>query len=155
MRAKFYSLILLMALIAGSVSGCGRPQGQGHFSSDHFKTGYVPWGIDEFELFGLTKKKLDEKFKNKMHFRSEDSSAAWNDGRSAHFRLVFGDDDKVASVQRVFIDGAGCEIKGPLLKSKKEALDFSVDGLSKLGHLDQGDQSKLETAQALLKDLSH
>jgi hypothetical protein len=154
MKSKLYSLILLVALVAGSVSGCDRPQEQGHITKDHFKTGYVSWGIDEFELFGLTKKKLDEKFKDKMHFRGVDSAAVWNDGRSAHFRLAFGDDDKVAAVQRVFVDGAGCEIKGPLLKTKKEALHFSVDGLSKLSHLDQGDQSKLETAQALLKDVS-
>lgn len=154
MKSKLYSLIFLVVLVAGTVSGCDRPQAQGHFSSDHFKTGYVPWGIDEFELFGLTKKNLDENFKGKMHFRVEDSSAVWNDGRSAHYHLGFGEDDKVASVQRVFIDGGGCEIKGPLLKSKKEALDFSVDGLSKLGKLDQGDQAKLERAKALLKDLS-
>ena len=154
MKSKLYSLILLAALVAGSVSGCDRPQGQGHFTSDHYKTGYVSWGIDEFELFGLTKKKLDEKFKGEMHFKAEDSAAVWNDGRSAHFQLSFGDNGEVAAVQRIFIDGAGCVIKGPLLKSKKEALDFTVDGLSKLSNLDQGDQSKLETAQALLKDLS-
>jgi hypothetical protein len=154
MKSKFYALILLAVLVAGSISGCDRPQDQGHITKDHFKTGYVSWGIDEFELFGLTKEKLDEKFKDRMHFRSSDSAAVWNDGRAAHFRLAFGDDNKVATVQRIFIDGAGCEIKGPLLKSKKEALDFSVDGLSKLGHLDQGDQSKLETAQALLKESS-
>ncbi len=154
MKSKLYSLILLVAVVAGSVSGCDRPQDQGHITKDHFKTGYVSWGIDEFELFGLTKKKLDEKFKDKMHFRGADSAAVWNDGRSAQFRLAFGDDDKVASVQRIFIDGAGCEIKGPLITSKKEALDFSVDGLSKLGNLDKADQSKLEAAQALLKDLS-
>lgn len=154
MKSKLYLLIFLVALVAGTVSGCDRPQDQGHITKDHFKTGYVSWGIDEFELFGLTKKKLDEKFKDKMHFRSEDSSAVWNDGRSGHFHLAFGDDDKVASVQRIFIDGAGCEIKGPLITSKKEALNFSVDGLSKLEHLDKGDQAKLEAAQALLKDLS-
>ncbi len=154
MKSKLYSLILLAALVAGLVSGCDRPQDQGHITQDHFKTGYVSWGIDEFELFGLTKQSVDKKFPGVLHFKAGDSSAVWNDGRTAHFKLSFGEDGKVAAVQRIFIDGAGCEIKGPLLTSKKQALDFSVDGLSKLGHLDQGDQSKLETAQALLKDLS-
>ncbi len=61
MKSKLHSLILLAALVAGSVSGCDRPQDQGHITNDHYKTGYVSWGIDEFELFGLTKKETGRK----------------------------------------------------------------------------------------------
>jgi hypothetical protein len=154
MRNKFYVLILLAALFAGSVSGCDSPREQARISADHHQTGYVPWGIDEFELFGLTKQELDEKFKGELHVQVEDSAAVWNDDRPGRFHLAFDKDDNVTTVQRVFIDGAGCEIRGPRLTSKKEALRFSVDGLSNLDHLDQEEQSKLATAQALLKDLS-
>ncbi len=154
MRNKFYAQIFLAVLLAGSVSGCENPPEQARISVEHHHTGYVPWGIDEFELFGLTKQQLDKKFDGELHFQKEDSAAVWNDGRPGHFHLAFDKDNKVAEVQRVFIDGAGCEIKGPLLTSKKAALQFSVDGLSNLGKLDKEEQSKLATAQALLEDLS-
>lgn len=142
MSHKFYSLILLAALFTGSVSGCGR--------QSYHQTGYVPWGLDEFELFGLAKPELGKKVEGKFH--SESSELSWKG--AARFHITFDKDGKVETVQRMFIDGAGCNLTGPLLTSKKEALEFSVDGLSNLEHLDQGDQSKLATAQALLKEIS-
>ncbi len=151
MKIKFYALILFVALLTSLVSGCGEYIEESR--GDHHQTGYVPWGVDEFELFGLTKEELLQKFEGRMHFHNEESEFAWND-RLARFRVSFDKEGKVVTVQRVFIDGAGCELKGPLLTTKKEALEFSVEGLSSLGHLDAQDQAQLAMAQALLQDIA-
>ena len=38
---------------------------------NHLETGYVPWGVDEYELFGLSKLELAKKFKDKLHFNND------------------------------------------------------------------------------------
>lgn len=151
MKIKPYVLILLAAISTGFVSGCAKqPDRTGH---NHLEAEYVPWGVDEFELYGLTKSEITQKFKGEMHLSEKERAVAWNDGRPGHFHLGFDNTGRVGSIRRIFIDGAGCEIKGPELNSKEEALNFSIDGLSKLAHLDRDDQNKLATAQKLLREL--
>jgi hypothetical protein len=121
------------------------------FSHDHLKAEYVPWGIDEYELFDLTKDKLAKDFKSKLHFNKELSEGYLTRPEyGPHFLLTY-DNNKVSSVQRMFIDGYGCHIMGPVLNSKKEALQFSIDGLTTLPNGgDKQDKQRLLAAKKLL-----
>lgn len=149
---KFCLLLLSALMITFPLFGCENVQDNPSVSKEHHQIDYVPWGIDEFELFGLTKKEIGVKSKGELQFNEEDSSAQWKDGRSAHFQVAFDKDGKIISVQRVFVDGAGCLMRGPLFTSIKQALQFSVDGLSKREHLDLAEKEKLSTAKALLDE---
>jgi len=116
---------------------------------------YVSWGVDEYELFGLTKGELKKSFKNTVFFNED-----FTNGRlcregdyGPQFILTF-ENGHVSSVQRMFIDGGGCHIMGPILESKKEALQFSIEGLSSNPDgCDAADRRRLLSAQALLKNL--
>ena len=124
------------------------------FSHDHLKAQYVPWGIDEYELFGLNKAELAQEFKNKIHFNktfSEGYLTAENYG--PRFLLTY-DHDCVSGVQRMFIDACQCHIMGPVLSSKVEALKFSINGLSALGNgRDARDQARLVAAKKILNNI--
>lgn len=114
-------------------------------------TGYVPWGVDEYQLFGLTKIELKKKFGEKLTFDFPCNQAWMN---SDHFGPQFFftyTDGKVSSVSRMFIDGGGCHIQGPLLRSKVDALKFSIDGLAKLNDNDPKTKKQLEAARAELR----
>ena len=151
MKIKYYALILVAAFSAGLISGCSKqPDRTGH---NHLEAKYVPWGVDEFELYGLTKNEITQKFKGEMHLSEEEKAISWDDGRPGHFHLGFDDTGRVGAIRRIFIDGAGCEIKGPELNSKEKALQFSIEGLSHLSHLDKDDQSKLAAAKKQLAEL--
>ncbi|HNB24722.1 MAG TPA: hypothetical protein PKZ32_20040 [Candidatus Melainabacteria bacterium] len=152
---KFSLFILLALLLTFPLFGCETVQENPSVSKEHHEIDYVPWGIDEFELFGLAKNEIGAKSKGELQFKEEDSSAEWKDGRSAHFQVSFDKDGKITSVQRVFVDGAGCLMRGPLFTSRKQALEFSVAGLSKRDHLDQAEKEKLSTAKALLAEQSN
>jgi hypothetical protein len=120
-------------------------------SHDHLKAEYVPWGIDEYELFGLTKDKLAKDFKNKIRFNKEFSDGyLTRPDYGPHFLFTYNN-NQVSSVQRMFIDGYGCHIMGPILNSKKEALKFSIDGLTALPNGgDKEDHRRLLAAKKLL-----
>jgi hypothetical protein len=122
---------------------------------EHFKAKYVPWGIDEYELISLTTDELPNKFKGKLRFIEGCRHAYFaKDGSQGPQFLLDISNGHVLSVQRLFIDGEGCNITGPVLTSKKEALKFSIDGLSKLaGGGDKQDHERLLSAQRLLKKL--
>jgi hypothetical protein len=150
MKVKQYWLIFFGALLIGSLSGCSeQTERLGH---SHHETGYVSWGIDEFELFGLTKEEAAEKFKGRLSLSEEDTAVTFDDGHCGHFHLSFNKDKRIDGVQRVFIDGAGCEIFGPYLGSKRSALEFSINGLTQNEHLDKDDTTKLATARKLLEE---
>lgn len=122
---------------------------------EHFKAKYVPWGIDEYELISLNADELPNKFKGKLRFVEGGRHAFFSkDGSKGPQFLLDISGGRVLSVQRLFIDGEGCNITGPILKSKKEALQFSIDGLSKLkGGGDRQDHERLLSAQRMLKEL--
>lgn len=127
------------------------------FGDEHHTARYVPWGVDEYELFSLTPSELSNRFKGKLRFEDGCSHAYIWDGSNRGPQFLIGfQGGRVSSVQRLFIDGGGCNILGPKLMSKEEALKFSIDGLSELpGGGDQGDHKRLVAAQKLLQDLSH
>ncbi len=120
----------------------------------HHHTGYVSWGVDEYELFGLTESELTQKFKGTLRYDKTDSHAYFNEGGigGPQFILTFID-KRVGKVQRLFIDGAGCHIKGPVISSRKEALEFSIDGLSKMPSRAKDDEQRLKEAKELLRKL--
>lgn len=167
MRKKFVSVLIVAPLVIGVLSSCHAPKepspddlravaAKAKMPPDHYQTGYISWGVDEFELFGLTRDELESKLG--LHFDAEKSEASIKPSGPeggwpvAGFHVTF-QDGKVASVQRVFKDGAGCRILGPELKSQKEALKFSIQGLESHEELDQKDQAKLASARSLLRSL--
>jgi hypothetical protein len=113
---------------------------------------YVPWGIEEYELIGLSKEELTKRFKGKLFFDRE-FTHAWfqeNTSRGPQFLLTFSK-GTTSSIQRLFIDGGGCHIIGPILNNKAEAMKFVINGLSAAnGRLTKAEQAKLS---ALKHDL--
>jgi hypothetical protein len=119
---------------------------------------YVPWGVDEYEFFGLTKPQLAAKFKSRVEFRNEmqracvspqKGSCSGYDGPT--FELTF-EGGKVSRVQRVFV---GCHESqyGPVLESKPAALRYfiaNVDAMSKNAPLSATLSAKLRAARAEL-----
>ena len=125
------------------------------YGHSHLEADYVPWGVDEYELFGLTKSDLCKNFKGKLDFDEQFTHAHLSGYPGPQFLLTFAG-DRVSIVRRMFIDGGGCHIMGPILKSKKEALIFSIDGLSKLPHGgDKADRERLACARRLLGDIQN
>ncbi len=118
---------------------------------------YVPWGVDEDELFGLAKADIAKKYKSTLGFDEKESRVFFVDyNRSGFGRpgfIVTFSDGKIATVKRLFIDGAGCYIVGPVFKTKKEALLFIIDGLSKTTNRSPSDEAMLQGARKRLASL--
>ena len=146
-RAFATALVLISLMI-----GCWQPKLS--YAQDHLKATYVAWGTDEFEFFNLTQPELQKQFGKDIAFDfSTDISYARlnrNNTNGPQFLLTFAN-GKVATVERMFIDGGGCKIMGPLFKSQKDALKFSIDGLTKLSGKVPKEEEKLSTAQKLLQ----
>jgi hypothetical protein len=87
-----------------------------------------------------------------LQFNPTYSEAVFNTGKRPRFELTF-ENDKVASIQRIFIDGDGCHLKGPVLSSKEAALTFAIDGLSKIHNLTDAERLKLSAARKSLADV--
>jgi hypothetical protein len=121
---------------------------------NHHETGYVPWGTDEFELFDLTQPELKKEFKDKLEFDEKLTHAWFNHDRSGPQFLLTFSNGKVSKIERLFIDGGGCNILGPTLTSKREALQFSIDGLRKLNSSVPQFKEKLAQAQKSLSAMS-
>ena len=156
MQTKFHVLVVLAILIVAVSSGCGgsqRKENGGWAHHPDLETAYTPWGIDEYELYGLTKEELKQKFERNLHFNYDYSEAVFYGGKNPRFELTFDNDKKVATIQRIFIDGDGCHLKGPVLKSKQAALEFAVDGLLKISKLTEKEQLNLAIARKSLADL--
>lgn len=118
---------------------------------------YVPWGVDEDQLIGLTKADIANKFKDTLGFDEVESRVFFVDynrpgyGRPG-FTVTFAD-GKIVAVKRLFIDGGGCHIVGPVFKTKKEALNFVIEGLSKLTNRNPKDEARLMEARKRLSAL--
>ncbi|MFN8656553.1 MAG: hypothetical protein U0105_09460 [Candidatus Obscuribacterales bacterium] len=158
LRIAICVLCLSTALVA-----C-RPANQGQASdintSPHSAgaVGYVPWGMDEFQFFALTKEELKSRYKDKVEFRDDmrrvllspqKGGCAGYDGPTFALTYVKG---RVSSVQRIFV---GCKETqyGPVLDSKEAALKFSIAGLSRIETLTPADSVQLKTARAELSAL--
>ncbi len=151
--------IISTALILGltlSLSSCSAKRAVDGKLPDS-DTPYVSWGVDEYELFGLTKEELDSKYKGKMKFAPNFSKAILSDAKNEcksfigpTFRLTYNDEGKVVAVQRCF-EACGKDFVGPQLDTKKEALEFTVNGLA--GTKNAKDLEKLASAKNELAKL--
>ncbi len=125
------------------------------YGHSHLEATYVPWGIDEYELFGLTPPELLQKFKNRLEFDKDFSHARFDQNSTSGPQFIMKiTNGHVTGVQRMFIDGGGCHIMGPVLTSKKAALQFSIAGLSQSNTRDQQDNERLASARKLLGELT-
>lgn len=117
---------------------------------------YVPWGVDEYEFFALSREQLATRFKGKVQFRDDmqrvlvspqKGLCAGYDGPT--FKLTFTD-GRVSRVQRIFV---GCKENqyGPTLDSKEAALRYAITGLS--GFTAQSEKLKLQATRAELAAL--
>jgi len=119
-----------------------------------YNENYISWGVDEFELLGLTQSELSQQFKKKLTFDWVNGHACVGDSGSGSQQFVLTlKDSRVCEVQRLFIDGAGCNLKGPAFTSKKHALQFAIDGLSDYGKLKPEEEKKLAAAKKMLLEL--
>ena len=115
---------------------------------------YVPWGVDEDELIGLTKADIANKYKDTLGFDAVESRVFFVDynrpkfGRPG-FTVTFAG-GRIVGIRRLFIDGGGCHIVGPVFKTKKEALNFVIEGLSKLTNRSPKDEARLKDARKRL-----
>ncbi len=100
--------------------------------------GYVPWGVDEYEFFGLSKTQLTSQFKGKLRFSADFERASFGPVEACHtydgatFKLGYGA-GKVTAVQRIFV-GCNETSYGPAFETKEAALKFAILGLSKLAN---------------------
>jgi hypothetical protein len=119
-----------------------------------FDYNYISWGVDEFELFGLTKTELAQQFKNKLTFDWTNSRAYVGHSLSSPRLFILTLKDKrVSEVQRVVRDPAGCNLEGPLFTSKEAALRFAINGLSELGKLRPEEENKHAVAKQTLIEI--
>lgn len=122
---------------------------------------YIPWGVDEYEFFGLTKPQLAEKFKNKLVFENDYQKAIFKTFKGCHsydgasFSLSF-ENGKVSKVQRIFL-GCNETLQGEVFESKDAALRYAINELGKYekrGSLRPDEAKKLQAARAEMKATS-
>jgi hypothetical protein len=149
MMSGSHLLAVSAFVVAVLLCGCAHHDEVTDRPRNHHETGYIPWGVDEFQLYGQTKEQLAKNFKSELTF-SDDYSEAY----LGHlcFLLTFND-DRVSSVRRAFHDGAGCFISGPQLRTEREALQFSIDGLSRITNPTDGYKATLALAKRRLAAL--
>lgn len=127
------------------------------FAAEHIHSlvaKYVSWGVDEYELYGLNRDDIAKRYKGVLELDPGDDIVHFAGLRKPclgqpSFVVTFVD-GRIAKVKRLFIDGAGCKIWGPLLPSKRDALKFSVDGLKEMEARSPKDEARLKEAQRLL-----
>lgn len=95
---------------------------------------YTSWGVDEYQLFGLTKQELSTKFKSKLFFsRDFERATVFHNGtgrgyQGPIFELSFSD-GRVSSVHGIFV-GCRQSCERPRFDSKEAALNYAIQGLS-------------------------
>lgn len=148
-RPKLLALACVFALLGAlAVSNLAPASAHGYHPD---VIGYVSWGIDEYELFGFTQAELTSKYKGKLRFDKK-FTHAWMNDNSDGPQFILGADasGRVVTVQRLFIDGAGCNLHGPKFSSKKDALEFSAKGLAGMDSRDASDEKRLKDVKVLL-----
>ncbi|MBX9692778.1 MAG: hypothetical protein K2Z81_10365 [Cyanobacteria bacterium] len=129
------------------------------WSSDPQDAPYMPWGVDEYELIGTETSELTRKFKDTLLFDNLFTHAKFchtcgcSSGSGPQFILKVKL-NRISSVQRMFIDGFGCKLKGPELSSRKEALKYFIEGMSKIRNKNDEEKRKLASAQQMLKGIA-
>jgi hypothetical protein len=148
-RPKVLALALVLALSSFSSFYPAVPVSAHGYHPDVIS--YVSWGIDEWELFGFTQAELASKFKGKLRFDKK-FTHAWMGESSDGPQFILAADaaGRVMTVQRLFIDGAGCNLLGPKFVNKKDALEFASKGLAGMDSRDASDEKRLKDVNLLL-----
>lgn len=151
-RPKFLALACVFAMSSTLAISSLAPASAHGYHPDVI--GYVSWGIDEYELFGFTQAELANKFKRKLRFDKKFTHAWMNDNSDGPQFIISADaSGRVITVQRLFIDGAGCNLHGPKFASKKDALEFSAKGLAGMDSRDASDEKRLKDVKVLLANI--
>lgn len=141
-----------------ATSGCAPSYVYAHSPLHSLDATYVPWGVDEDELIGLTKADLASRYKDTLGFDAVESRVFFVDYNRPNFGrpgfIVTFADGKIVAIKRLFIDGGGCHIVGPVFKTKKEALNFVIEGLSKQTNRSPKDEARLKEARKRLTALN-
>lgn len=150
LRLKSSQLVNSIALLALSMLIFSQPGVCGSAAQ------YTPWGVDEYQLLGLTKEELSKKFKDKLFFSEKYDRAAFSQSgtglgyQGAVFKLSFRK-GRVASVQGVF-EGCKQDFERPRFNSKEVAIKYAIKGLSSYtGEKEKKSLSKARQALAKLK----
>jgi hypothetical protein len=114
---------------------------------------YVPWPMDEYEFFGLSKDALAKQYKGKLIFNDDQTRAKLDPSGQGQFLFTFAN-GKVAAVQRLTLGPSGREYYGPMLKSKESAIEFARTGLALSPKSIDGDDSAHKLAEKRFKALS-
>jgi len=118
---------------------------------------YTPWGVDEYQLFDLTKQELSTKFKGKLFFSEDFRRATFSQTgtglgyQGPVFKLSFSD-GRVSSVQGVF-EGCTATYERRRLDTKEVAVNYAIEGLSSYTGPDE--QKSLAQAKQALAELKH
>mgnify|MGYP000184423421 CR=1 FL=1 len=156
-RMSTARLLALCACLLVVTSLCWPTCAIAHSPLHSLDAAYVPWGVDDDELIGLTKADLATKYKDVLGFDPVESRVFFVDynrpgfGRPG-FTVSFAD-GKIVAINRLFIDGGGCHIVGPIFKTKRDALNFVIEGLSKQANHNPKDQARLKEARKRLAAL--
>jgi hypothetical protein len=116
---------------------------------------YTGWGVDEYELFGLTASEIEKRF-GKWGSVSQNGEVFtfFNITSASPCFLLKYNHGKVSSVRRQFTAQLdGYVDKGPQLQSKEEALEYFINTISACKHLDQNCALRLADAKRILAEL--
>lgn len=113
---------------------------------------YTAWGVDEYELFGLTKEELSREFASRLFFSvSFDHANLLKNGTGLGYQgptfKVYFSNGRVSSVQGIF-EGCTHSYWRPRFYSRLDAVKYAIDGLSDTNEVDA-----LEKARAALAEL--
>jgi hypothetical protein len=116
---------------------------------------YTPWGVDEYQLIGLTQQELSTKFKRCLFFSKDFDRATLSQNgtglgyQGPVFKLSFSN-GRVSSVHGVF-EGCTQTYERPRFDTKEEALDYAIAGLS--SYTGPQEQKSLAQAKQALAEL--
>ena len=151
MKFKFHPAVCLLGYLTVCIMFCITP-GVCDSESD-----YTPWGVDEYQLFDLTKQELSAKFKGKLFFSKDfDRASLLQNGtgrgyQGPLFELSFSN-GRVSSVHGVFV-GCRQSYERPRFDSKEAALNYAIDGLS--SYTGPKERNILAQAKQALIELKH
>lgn len=139
LSAAIATILIVTAFLSFRPAAYGQPEKESK---------YVNWGVDEYELFGLTRSELSRKFKGRLFFDKDHAVARLCETGTGlgyagpTFRLKFSN-GTVSSVQGVF-EGCTANYFRPPFDSKEAAINYAVEGLKASG---ASAQIKLEEAK--------
>lgn len=126
------------------------------YSQAQNTVGYSSWGIDEYELFGLTPSEIASKFGQWASLSSNEQTLTINNPITCSTKCFFlrYKGGRVCSVKRQFsAPYDGILNIGPELQSKEAALEYKINAVTSWKTSDQETAKQLAEAKKILADL--